>query len=326
MEHHAFERRFTPCAEFPNDNEDLHHGAIWACMELGREASCELPRPYPPPAAVLEATASAAVLEEPQPRPLPSIATPAGSAEEIVSLLTIDERDEHGEREADVSSPSWPLVSHRPLGPSPAVEALEDGLAAVMASDDVDPDGLAEDAEPIEIVDELSFDDALDDLPAVLEAAEPASDEASAGLVSERAPADPFAQLVAALEDVARALGAGDEGVACLDALFGRSRIEAIAAGDRAVEALVAGGVIARGARGLTRSGPFTAKVLAWQGILRGESEDFALPDGGALEPLDEWAADLLMRVVGPPARADGIRRDLRRRGIAAFGLVAEAA
>jgi hypothetical protein len=61
--------------------------------------------------------------------------------------------------------------------------------------------------------------------------------------------------------------------------------------------------------------------VLAWQGILRGESEDF-----GALGPLDEWAADVVARVVGNPARADGIRRELRRRGVAAFGVVADAA
>ena len=74
------------------------------------------------------------------------------------------------------------------------------------------------------------------------------------------------------------------------------------------------------------RSSPFTAKVVAWQGILRGESEDFSLPDGGALEPLDEWAADVLARVLGSPARADAVRRDVRRRGIAAFGLVSEAA
>jgi hypothetical protein len=37
---------------------------------------------------------------------------------------------------------------------------------------------------------------------------------------------------------------------------------------------------------------------------------------------LDEWAADLLARLLGAPARATGLRRDLRSRGVAAFGLV----
>jgi hypothetical protein len=174
-----------------------------------------------------------------------------------------------------------------------------------------------DEGEPIEIVDELCFDDALEDLPPEPDVAETAS---------ELPRADPFAQLVAALADVALLLGAGEDGVICLEALFGQARLDGLNPDDRAVEALLAANVIARGARGVTRSNHFTAKVIAWQGILRGESEDFSLPDGGALEPLDEWAADLLARILGPPARADSIRRDLRRRGIAAFGLVAEAA
>ena len=129
-----------------------------------------------------------------------------------------------------------------------------------------------------------------------------------------------------ALEDAALALGAGDASLQSLGALFGQTRLDTFAPGERALEALLAGDVLAQGQRGLSRSSAFTSKVLAWQGILRGESEDFALPNGGSLEPLDEWAADVLARVLGTPARADGIRRELRRRGIAAFGLVADAA
>ena len=199
-----------------------------------------------------------------------------------------------------------------------ATRAIPDASIAVTASDlDADADLLDDVTDPIEIVDELCFDDSLEELPGESDAVE---------TVDEEVPADPFAQLVAALGEVARGLGAGDDGIACLDALFGQTRLEGMPIAERASEALVAGGVIAQGARGLTRSAPFTAKVLAWQGILRGESEDFSLPDGGTLEPLDEWTADVLARLLGPPARADGIRRDLRRRGIAAFGLVAQAA
>jgi hypothetical protein len=95
------------------------------------------------------------------------------------------------------------------------------------------------------------------------------------------------------------------------------------------MEALLAGKVLVRESRGLARTSGFSRQVLAWQGILRGESEDFGVPGYGALEPLgplDEWSADIVARVVGNPARADGIRRELRRRGVAAFGLVADAA
>jgi hypothetical protein len=250
MEHHAFERRVTPCAEFPNDNPDLHHGARWICVELGREPACKLP--------------------------LQRALAPA----------------------AEEESPSLPAPHLAP-------------------ADDLGDDLLDDDPEPIEIVDDLSFEDAADDECVDVEAAECAA---------ERAPDDPFARLVNAAEDAARALGAGPDDIACLHALFGQSRLDGIAPGERAMEALVAGCVIAQGPRGLVRSSGFASKVLAWQGILRGESEDFSLSDGGALEPLDEWVADVMARVVGTPARADGIRRELRRRGIAAFGVVAEAA
>jgi hypothetical protein len=264
MERLAFERRVTPCAEFPNDNQDLHHGAVWVCLELGREPECERP--------------TACVVPE-------------------IAALPVD---------------PMPTAGFQALAPLTSL----DGEAWTVTAE-LEADAVGDEEEAIEIVDELCFDDALEDLHAEPDAPEPAR---------ESAPADAFAQLVAALADVALSLGAGDEGVSCLEALFGRARFDGLVPGERAAEALVAGGVIAPCARGFTRSSAFTAKVIAWQGILRGESEDFSLPDGGALEPLDEWAADLLARIVGPPARAESIRRDLRRRGIAAFGIVADAA
>jgi hypothetical protein len=262
MESNGLERRIAPCAEFPNDNPDLHHGAIWGCAELGHELACQRPRPRL--RAELETAPPGPDLDTEPPAPLDE--QPAGA-------------------EFDVSLRGGELLDA--------------------------------DAEPIEIVDELCFDEAL---------SEPSSGSAAPRPCDEPAAADPFALLVHALGDVARALGAGDQEIAYLDALFGQTRLEGLAPGERAAEALLAGGVIAMGARGFTRSSPFTAKVIAWQGILRGESEDFSLPDGGALGPLDEWAADVLARVLGAPARADAVRRDVRRRGVAAFGIVADAA
>ena len=63
----------------------------------------------------------------------------------------------------------------------------------------------------------------------------------------------------------------------------------------------------------------FAAQTRAWGAILRGTSDDFAAC-GGAM--LDEWAADLLARLLGSASRADALRRELRSRGVAAFGLV----
>lgn len=56
----------------------------------------------------------------------------------------------------------------------------------------------------------------------------------------------------------------------------------------------------------------------AWRAILDGTSEDFAAC-GGAM--LDEWTADLCARWLGTPALAPRLRRALRDRGVAAFGL-----
>ncbi len=299
MEPNAFERRSTPCAEFPNDNQGLHDGATWVCVELGREPACELPRPR---------ALAQAIGEEPrdlEASPGPGRGPAADSPPEIVSLLTTCAPQPGSPDETPGSGPTRNASGDR------LDTNIGDGVG-----DDPDADLLGDDPEPIEIVDELSFDGAITDLPAVSEASE-----------FESAPAllDEFARLTSALRDVARSLGADDEAIACLDALFGHTRLDGIAT-ERAAEALLAGGVIAPTATGIARSSGFTAKVVAWQGILRGESEDFSLSDGGALEPLDEWAADVLARVLGPPARADGIRRELRRRGIAAFGLVAAAA
>jgi len=205
----------------------------------------------------------------------------------------------------------------------------------LFADDDEDHKDDEQEDEPgfIEVVDELTLEGAVDEFELVVAAPGAEADAALADRdEDEREPVahDPFATLVGALEDTARALGAGEPGVACLRALFGVTRwdaIDAIAAADPggpAVEALLAGQILVRSetrANAVARASGFTEQVLAWQGILRGETEDFAL-----CAALDEWAADVLARVLGAPARAETIRRELRRRGVAAFGLVANAA
>jgi hypothetical protein len=56
----------------------------------------------------------------------------------------------------------------------------------------------------------------------------------------------------------------------------------------------------------------------AWAGILRGTSEDWDAVGGSML---DEWAAGTLARVTGADAQL--LKRELRARGVAAFGLAA---
>lgn len=167
---------------------------------------------------------------------------------------------------------------------------------------------------PIEIVDEFEMGDEVQDVeidapapvPVAVESPPPAPE------------ADPFATLVRVMQQVA-----GPQGAACVAMLLGQARVEASAIDDAVAESLVAAGLLERASKGLARSEAFTNRVLAWQGILRGESEDF---DACGTATLDEWAADVIARVVGNPARVDMLRRELRSRGVAAFGLVEEAA
>jgi hypothetical protein len=58
----------------------------------------------------------------------------------------------------------------------------------------------------------------------------------------------------------------------------------------------------------------------AWSAVLRGSSQDFA---ACGTTTLDRFGADLLAALLAVPAtRADELRRELRRAGIAAFGVL----
>jgi hypothetical protein len=131
------------------------------------------------------------------------------------------------------------------------------------------------------------------------------------------APDDPFAVLVCTLAEVAIGAGALDV-AALLPGLLFDGRLPEALEGDVAV-ALREGGLW----DGAAVTPSFIAGANAWRSILRGTSDDFA-----ACEPsmLDEWAAELLARLLQAPAKAPTFRQELRSRGVAAFGLVEAAA
>jgi hypothetical protein len=123
---------------------------------------------------------------------------------------------------------------------------------------------------------------------------------------------DPWMILLATLADVA--IGAGAPHVAAvLPGLLLEGTLEAMP--DDATQALAAANIL----RGTEVSAAFVTRTRAWRGILLGLSDDFG-PCGNAT--LDEWAADLLARLLGAPSRAIALKRKLRSRGVAAFGLV----
>jgi hypothetical protein len=177
---------------------------------------------------------------------------------------------------------------------------LHDGHAAPWYAADEDETGL----DLIEIVDELTFDVDPEDEPA------PAQ------------PRDPFLSFACVLEQAARSFGGAEESVALLRAMLGITRMEGVSAEASALAALVGAGLASRASDGIARSDEFTRQAVAWQDILREKSDDFAAT-GGA--PLDAWASSLVALVLGGTHQPDTVRRELRRCGVAAFGLVAAA-
>ncbi|MCC6216697.1 MAG: hypothetical protein IT376_17685 [Polyangiaceae bacterium] len=128
----------------------------------------------------------------------------------------------------------------------------------------------------------------------------------------------PFARLVAALG--AAVLGAGaTRAAACLPGLLDGSRRSLAGLDEAIVRSLVAAGH-ASGEPAATTDA-FVATCAAWRALLDGESEDL---EACGPTPLDAWAAGLIAALSGgDPAR---VKRELRRRGVAAFGLVSAAA
>jgi hypothetical protein len=158
-------------------------------------------------------------------------------------------------------------------------------------------------------------EDREEDEPIVVEELDPLEDASIEGDEPALAPVpdDPFTALLCALAEVAVRVGSPDA-AAILPALLMDGRLEHPLP-EGAAEALAEAGIIEGG----VVAEPFVRTTRAWRAILRGSSEGF---DVCGTAMLDEWAADLLARLLGSPARAHLLRRELRARGVAAFGVV----
>ena len=85
-------------------------------------------------------------------------------------------------------------------------------------------------------------------------------------------------------------------------------------------EALLSGADIVEHDAGTLRATASFVRILrAWQGVLCGTGGDLS---ACGEHTLDTWAADLVCRVLCDRAKQDVVRRDLRRHGIAAFGML----
>jgi hypothetical protein len=184
------------------------------------------------------------------------------------------------------------------------LEAPVEGMTPDPRTDPAPPVLEAEDpGDDIEIVEDLALDGFVDEPVAGAPGEEAAPQAAPPASTSTAAPAEePFGVLARLMDEVARAAGADDAALAALRTMTGRERLPHDAPGEQA---------------------RLRAQAAAWQAVLRGESEDFGACGGGAL---DEWSALVVASALGEAAKTDGLRRELRRRGVAAFGLIEDAA
>jgi hypothetical protein len=290
-------------AEFPNDNPELHRGVSWVCLDVTGAPVAILPEPEPPSVSVAEllappeperiaeavaeavaevAHAMAEALAEEPPVPEPRISGIVARGE-----VRDDEDEDEDDGEGDIVVEELP-----PLDETASLE----GAATAVAS------GVAHATEVAEVVELFTATVATPPPIEVSSATElpPASD-------------DPFTTLVSALAGVA--IGAGSPYVASLlPGLLIEGRLDHALPAD-AAQALAEADI----ARGTEVTPAFVAQTRAWRAILAGTSDDFAAC-GNAM--LDEWAAELLARLLGAPSRATALRRDVRSHGVAAFGLV----
>lgn len=295
-----------PCSEFPNDNPEMHGGAVWRNEGVTGPAACEalvaaLTESVLPPPVILVAEApveEVAALEAPV-MEAPAVVSEPEPGQASEELHEPDPVVPVSEQATDimVEAPSEVLAAAAEvptLAEEAEVEQAEVVAAAVepevveaLSTDEVPPVVEADDPmDDLEIVDEIPMDDAVDEsIPPPAPPAETTAD-------------DPFVALVSVMEGVARDAQAGEPALASLRVVLGRQRVD-----DTTPDEWLA----------------LREQASAWQGILRGESEDFSACGASAL---DEWAATVIARTLGEAGRTADLRRELRRRGVAAFGLV----
>ena len=300
----------APAAEFPSDNPALHRGVSWVCLAVTGSARA-VARPAPPPPSAARAGAArsrpARVLakkaEMTHLRVRPPVCAsrapaavewslPADAAwdEEVASVVEawLSEPESDGASVAAqvAPAPGAPPVSDRP------------GLAKVRPAEPPLP-GPVEARLPAPPV-----------ARAIVRAVEVAPPQGSG-----EAP-DGYTVFVQALVEVALAGGA-TRAAAVLPRLMAGDPVDSKLLDDAAVQTLLSANIVCRDGTMLRATGDFGQIARAWRDVLCGSSEDLS---ACGTSTLDDWAARVL-DALGVQARSGDARRELRRHGVAAFGM-----
>lgn len=130
---------------------------------------------------------------------------------------------------------------------------------------------------------------------------------------------DPIAIYLSQLTAAALSAGASNEAVGLLAAVLGFERFDASRASEPTLQALHVVGLVDKTDAGWARQESVVSTAQAWSVALAGQDPDFSACGS---KMLDEWSAEIVSKLAGAPQKVELVRRDLRSRGIAAFGLV----
>jgi hypothetical protein len=129
-----------------------------------------------------------------------------------------------------------------------------------------------------------------------------------------------YESFVAALSAVLLQRGA-TRGAAVIGSLLEGVRLETSALGETLVQQLTQAGIGEPRGELFLIDPEFARAASSWKTLLSAESEDFS----SCAETLDDWATRLVSALLPNPAPVKDVRRELRRKGVAAFGMLAAA-
>ncbi len=271
--------------EFPCDNPALHDGPAWL---------------------VEEPTAHAVPVTEPRPEVVTEAASNAPAEENVGDTEGRESANREGETEGvwvhDADEEDLRIFDSivEDLGSRPP-EVRESCI--MLSGSMTHPEAALDDI----VIGEL---DPFEPEEVVALADDPVAASAEESVQDVPAEHDPFRTLVSVLASVAERHGGAASSIVVTRLLEGDACPDA-------PQAVVDGGLVEAG-EGTFREG-FARQRRAWSAVLRGESDDLEACGGATL---DEFATEVVSRALGHPERALELRKEIRSRGIAAFGII----
>ncbi len=311
-----------PASEFPNDNLDLHDGAVWRCREV-TGASRAIVRPpvvvaareVAQPAQVAEPVNVAEIIAEAVDLSVAEIVAETGDFSDAppseVDSEVIAKAVDDGVEEIIGRAESEAVAEF-------IADAGDEVIAEVASEGEVD-ESVAEFI--AEVADEDEADSVANEVPAsaVAPVLEAASEESQA--CEEESAPEAFEALLSTLSEVALARGA-TRAAAVIGDLLRAGSTPADLVSKAGIDAGESAGLLVKRGKRLELSSATSEVARAWRAALDGSGDLTQIGNS----TLDGFCSELLATISADTDSVQQIRRELRSRGVAAFGLLEVAA